>query len=68
LKFIKLTNTVGQHAGNPIYINSDWIVSIYEIPREEGGSLVTVVWGGPKGEAWNVEESPREIIKLIGEQ
>jgi len=68
LKFIKLTNTVGDYVGNPIYINVDWIVTIYEMPRGDGGSLVTVVWGGPKGEAWNVAESPREIMKLIGDE
>jgi hypothetical protein len=67
-KIIKLTNIVGDHAGNPIYINSHWIVTIFEVPREPGGSLVTIIYGGPKGETWNVAESPREISKLIGEE
>ena len=63
---IKLTNMVGDHAGNPIYINVEWIVTFFEVPRESGGSLVTIIYGGPKGETWNVSESPAEIVKLIG--
>lgn len=64
-KIVKLTNTVDDLKGSPIYINADHITSIYQMPREEGGSLITVIYGGPKGEAWNVEESPEEIVKLI---
>jgi hypothetical protein len=64
-KFIKLTNSVAEHVGNPIYINIDHIITIYEMPRGSGGSLVTIIYGGPKCESWNVIESPSEIMKLI---
>jgi hypothetical protein len=62
---IKLTNDTEAFKGNPIYINPDWIVAIFENSAEPGGSLKTIVYGGPQGTSWEVEESPAEVYKLI---
>ena len=62
---IKLTNLSIEHRGNPLYINSDWIVAVFPFSNDEGGSLRTVVYGGPTGTSWEVEESPEEIKQLI---
>ena len=62
---IKFTNAAENMEGNPIYINKEWIVSLYETARNgEGGSLVTIIFGGP-GLAWEVEESLEEAYKKI---
>jgi hypothetical protein len=61
---IKFTNASMGRKGDPIYINSEWIVSVFE-DHQEGGSLATVVFGGPGGTPWFVEESLSEVIKLI---
>ena len=63
MKLIKLTNTNAAHLGDPLYINADWIVSIFEVSNE--GCLSTIVFGGPHGTSWNVEESPAEIKRII---
>lgn len=67
MKFIKLTNTADQHKGDPIYINPDFIAAIYDFAREEGGSRMTILYGGPTGNTWYVEEGLTEVIKLINE-
>jgi hypothetical protein len=61
---IKFTNSSEGRKGDPIYINSEWIVTVFE-EHQEGGSLATVVFGGPGGTPWFVEESLSEAIKLI---
>lgn len=61
---IKFTNAAGAYKGNPLYINSEWIVSVFE-EATEGGSLNTVIYGGPTGIPWYVEESLNEAVKLI---
>jgi hypothetical protein len=62
---IKLTNAAEAHLGNPIYINPEWIVAVFESPAQPGGSLKTIVYGGPTGTSWEVEQSPADIAKLI---
>jgi hypothetical protein len=62
---IKLTNATAEHKGNPIYVNRHWIVVVFESPVEAGGSLRTIVYGGPQGTSWEVEESPAEIQQLM---
>jgi hypothetical protein len=64
LKFSNLSND--NVMGMPIYINSDWIVAVFEKPRD-GGSLATTIFGGPNGIVWTVEESLSEVIKIINE-
>ena len=49
---IKLTNATEQHKGNPIYIHPDWIVAVFENATTDGGSLKTIVYGGPQGTSW----------------
>lgn len=63
--FLKFTNSSENHKGSSIYINKEWIVAIYEIASQEGGSLKTIIWGGPTGISWEVEESLGEVIKII---
>jgi hypothetical protein len=60
---IKFTN-VGKLAGNPIYINSDHIISVYEMPNDEG-SLRTIIWGGNDNGSWEVEEGLSEVVKCV---
>ena len=62
---VKLTNASEEHKGNKIYINCEWVVAVFQTSAQAGGSLTTVVYGGPQGTSWNVEESPEEIQKLI---
>ena len=64
MSMIRFTNASVGRKGDPIYINSEWIVSVFE-DHIEGGSLATVVFGGPGGTPWFVEESLSEAIKLI---
>ena len=66
MKMLKFTNTNRQRLDMPIYINRDWIVSVFEEPSD-GGSLSTVIYGGPLGERWFVEESLGQVIKIINE-
>lgn len=65
MKMIKLTNAAEAHLGNTIHINADWIVAIFEAPSQPGGSLKTIVYGGPTGTSWEVEQSPADVAKLI---
>jgi hypothetical protein len=62
---IKLTNAAQEHLGNTIYINPEWIVAVFEAPAMPGGSLKTIVYGGPTGTSWEVEQSPADVAKLI---
>ena len=66
--FIKLTNTVDKYIGEPIWINTDHITSVYEYPKIVGGSLTTFIHSRI-GEAatWEVEESAAKVMKLIEE-
>lgn len=62
---IKLTNSAEEHKGNKLFLHSDWIVSVFQVATQEGGSLSTIIYGGPTGTTWSVEESPEEVQKLI---
>ena len=48
-----------------IYINKDAIITAFEMANEEGGSLATVIYGGPTGSNWNVEEGLNKVVSLI---
>ena len=50
---------------NKIYINKDAIITAFEMANEEGGSLATVIYGGPTGSNWNVEEGLNKVVSLI---
>ena len=60
---IKLTNNFEKLRGMPVYINTDHIISVYELPVEEG-SLITAIFCNP-GREWYVEEGLSEVIKII---
>jgi hypothetical protein len=62
---VKLTNASEEHKGNNLYLHTDWIVAVFQTAAQPGGSLTTVVYGGPQGTSWNVEESPEKIHTLI---
>ena len=66
MRMLKFTNADGRRNGDPLYINSEWIVSVYE-NHNQGGSLATIVFGGPGGTEWHVEEGLNEVIKIINE-
>jgi hypothetical protein len=65
LKFKNMSND--NVVDMPIYINSDWIVAVYERRRRDSGSVSTVIFGGPGGMEWTVEESLSEVMKIIDE-
>ena len=62
---IKLTNATLEHQGNNIYLNPDWIVAVFQTTQQEGGSLTTLVYGGPQATTWTVDESPEQIQRLV---
>jgi hypothetical protein len=64
LKFSNMSND--NVMDMPIYINSEWIISVYE-HYNDGGSLSTKIYGGPQGTIWTVEESLGEVLKIINE-
>jgi len=67
MKMLRFTNASNDNMMDmPLYINSNWIVSVYERPRD-GGSLATTIFGGPNAMIWTVEESLSEVIKIINE-
>lgn len=61
---IKLMNAAEGHKGNPIYINPYHITAVYPVAFNEG-SLRTIIYGGPTGITWEVEEGLETVIKLI---
>jgi predicted enzyme related to lactoylglutathione lyase len=67
MKMIKLTNASSGFEGRILYLNSDWIVSVFEQAVEAGGSISTLIFGGPGSTIWSVEESTSKIIALIQE-
>jgi hypothetical protein len=65
MKLIKLTNNADHSKGLPIYINPEMVTAVYERPLEPGGSLVTILYGGPQGLEWYVEEGLSEVLKKV---
>jgi hypothetical protein len=65
MAMIKFTNAASGHTGDSIYLNSDWIVAIFEAPSQDGGSLKTLVYGGPVGTTWEVAEGLADAMKLL---
>ena len=62
---IKLTNMAAEHKGNGIFINPEWIVAVFQGNTIPDDTPTTIVYGGPQGTSWNVEESPEQIQMLI---
>ena len=63
--FIKVTNAFVDRRGDPLIININSIVSVFE-NHEEGGSLSTTIYSNPNL-IWTVEESLGEVEKRIKE-
>ena len=63
--FIRLKNAKENMRGNPLLININSIVSIFE-DHVEGGSLFTVIYSN-KEMSWIVEEGIEEVYKKIEE-
>lgn len=63
--FIKLTNAAEGRKGDPILINVNHILSVYE-NSTDGGSLQTVVYGF-NGLSWTVEEGFSVVAQKMKE-
>lgn len=63
--YAKLTNAVDLYKGQPIYINPKHVSAVYEVAKTPGGSLVTIIYGGFQGLAWEVEEGLTEAIAVL---
>jgi len=63
--FIRVTNCAQNHKGDPLLININSIVSVYE-RHEPGGSLLTIIWSSDRV-CWEVEESIERVHTLIKE-
>lgn len=63
MMFIKVTNMVQERAGDPILINVDKIISVYE-DHVEGGSLKTIIYLS-ETLVFHVEESIEKVHSLI---
>lgn len=64
---VKFTNAFGLYAGMPLWINTDWIISVFEHRENESASVKTIVYGSHDGERWEIEESLNQAIKIINE-
>ena len=60
---VKLTNSNEQLKGMPIYLMTEHIVSVFEMPTD-GGSLVTSIYG-IRGDTWYVEEGLNEVVDIV---
>jgi hypothetical protein len=63
--FIRLVNTLNERRGDPLIININSIVCVYE-EHVPGGSLSTVIYANPQL-AWHVEESVAQVEAKIDE-
>lgn len=61
----KFVNRMQGRLGDPIYINVNRILSVYEEPTKNG-SLSTVIFA-EDGKFWYVEEGLSEAVKKINE-
>jgi hypothetical protein len=64
--FVRLTNNVDGRKDDPLHINVNHIIAVYE-DHLEGGSLVTKVYGGTNPIIWTVQESLGEVMSKIEE-
>jgi hypothetical protein len=61
--FIKVTNMTAGRNGDPLIINLNSIIAVYD-DHEEGGSLSTKIYGYGNL-TWTVEESVHEVHDAI---
>lgn len=60
---VKFTNAHDDHRGNVLYINTKYIVAVYEEASTTGGSLSTKIYGSDT--VWTVEESLNQVMSSI---
>ena len=69
--FITLTNARAELKGNPVVLNTDMIVSIYQDTAVDTDKTSvtqkTYVYCPPHG-TWEVTESPKQILALINKK
>lgn len=61
--FIRVTNNAEGRRGDPLLINVNNIISVYE-NHEDGGSLSTIIFG-QNNMTWYVEESFNQVLSKI---
>lgn len=62
---LKFTNATDALKGEPLYINPTYIAAVFEVATN-GGSLKTIIYGGPTGVTWEVEEGLSTVLAIIG--
>jgi hypothetical protein len=67
VNFVKLTNATPGHLDDPLYINVDYIAAVYPLRNPDSGGERTIVFGGPTGQNWHVEEGIEKVLRLIKE-
>ena len=60
---VKFTNRNEELRGMPIYLMTEHIISVYEIPTD-GGSLATAIYG-IRGDTWIVDEGLSDVIGIV---
>ena len=67
---VKFTNLNMNHLDQPVYINANHILTLYESSRSgSGGGLTTTIFcmNGANEKEWFVEESLSQAVKLVNE-
>lgn len=65
--FITLTNANGQYAGEPVVLNTEFIVSVFRETVLKGAlneAHITCIYCPPHG-TWQVQESLEEVLALL---
>jgi hypothetical protein len=61
---IKLTNASDSFLGKPVLLNTDHIISIFEVQLEGTEEVLTQVYATTK-ESWTVKETVAEIYAML---
>jgi hypothetical protein len=63
MAFVKFTNLNPPFQDMPLWVNTDYIMSVYEQPNQHGG--VATMVHNYHGKDWRIEESLSQAIKII---
>jgi hypothetical protein len=66
IMLLKFINASEGHLGNPLYIEAASISAVFPIDNKDGGGQSTMIYGGPTGISWMVEEGVEQVVKMIG--
>ena len=61
---IKLTNAADSFLGKPLLLNTDHIISIFEVQLEGTEEVLTQVYADTR-ESWTVKETVQEIYDML---